>query len=173
MTPRYCTQCAGPLVLRRLDDERHQQPVCPRCGHIEWLSPKPTASALITRYQPGGRVEILLARRARPPQQDHWDCPGGFLDPGEHPEAALAREMDEELGVTVTIRRMIGIFMDRYGDDGESTLNIYYEAAISGGEITPASDVSEAAWFPLDRPPEPLAFENNRQAIEALQALYV
>lgn len=167
MTPRFCTQCGGPLAWRRLQDERHRQPVCTRCGHVEWQNPKPTASALITRrLSADGPVEVLLVRRALPPRQDAWDCPGGFIDPDEHPADALRREMREELGVDVQIGDLVGIFMDRYGDD-ESTLNIYYAATVAGGALRPGSDVSDAAWFPLDRLPEPIAFENNRQAMRA------
>jgi ADP-ribose pyrophosphatase YjhB (NUDIX family) len=171
MQPRFCTQCAAPLEWRRLEDERHPQPVCPRCGHIEWQNPKPTVSALITRYR-AGAVEVLFVRRAIAPQVDHWDCPGGFIDPDEHPEVALRREMAEELAAEIRVRRFVGVFMDRYGDGGESTLNLYYEANLVGGDLRPASDVNAAAWFPLDQTPEPLAFNNNRQALEALRALY-
>lgn len=166
--PKFCTQCAGPLESRRLEDERWPQPVCPRCGHVEWQNPKPTASALITRTGAHG-IEVLLVRRAIPPEEGAWDCPGGFLDPDEHPEDAVRRECREELALEVQLNQIAGIFMDRYGEDGEYLLNIYYEAQIPQGTPSPGSDVSEARWFPLDRLPEPIAFANNRAALTALK----
>jgi 8-oxo-dGTP diphosphatase len=169
---KYCPQCASPLEERRLPDEQLLQPVCTRCGHVLWQNPKPTASGLITRQQkPPGPVEVLLVRRARPPREGCWDCPGGFVDPDEHPEDALRRELREELGVRATIGPLVGIYMDRYGEEGESTLNIYYRVPTIVGTPTPASDVGTASWFPLDRLPNPLAFGNNRRALHALANL--
>ncbi|MFE2260403.1 (deoxy)nucleoside triphosphate pyrophosphohydrolase [Streptomyces griseosporeus] len=47
----------------------------------------------------GGR--LLAARRSAPPElAGRWELPGGKVEPGEHPETALARELHEELGVT-------------------------------------------------------------------------
>lgn len=170
MKPKFCTQCAAPLESRRLEDERRIQHVCPRCGHIEWQNPKPTVSALMTRQRLDGGVEVLLTRRAASPCQGCWDVPGGFIDVDEHPEDALRRELHEELGIEADVRGFVGIYMDRYGD-GDSTLNVFYEASIRSGTILPRSDVSEAAWYPLEQLPEPLAFDNGRQALEALRSI--
>ena len=48
-----------------------------------------------------GEGRVLLAQR--PPGKalaGLWEFPGGKLEPGETPEAALARELEEELGIT-------------------------------------------------------------------------
>ena len=50
------------------------------------------------------RGRILLSRRT--PSQDLaglWEFPGGKREPGESPEQALARELEEELGIAVTV----------------------------------------------------------------------
>jgi 8-oxo-dGTP diphosphatase len=62
----------------------------------------------------GGRV--LLARR---PAHKHlplkWEFPGGKVDAGEAPEAAIRREIREELGCEVAITRALPRFTHDYG----------------------------------------------------------
>ncbi|MHA6720772.1 (deoxy)nucleoside triphosphate pyrophosphohydrolase [Sphingomonas sp. RS6] len=47
-----------------------------------------------------GRV-LVQRRPAGKPMAGLWEFPGGKVEPGEAPESALARELGEELGVTV------------------------------------------------------------------------
>jgi 8-oxo-dGTP diphosphatase len=57
--------------------------------------------AAVALVDPDGRV--LLAQR--PPGKSMaglWEFPGGKVNPGETPEAALIRELAEELGIDVT-----------------------------------------------------------------------
>ena len=51
---------------------------------------------------------VLAARRTTPPPAaGRWELPGGKVEPGETHEAALVREVAEELGLDVTVRRWL------------------------------------------------------------------
>jgi 8-oxo-dGTP diphosphatase len=73
--------------------------------------PVPVVAAVIEH---GGRV--LLARR---PAHKHlalkWEFPGGKVDAGETAEAALVREIREELGCAILVGRPLPRFTHAYG----------------------------------------------------------
>jgi 8-oxo-dGTP diphosphatase len=71
------------------------------------------AAALIDR-----QGDILLARRpAGKKMAGLWEFPGGKLAPGETPEAALVRELDEELGIAVKIADLAPFAFASHGYD--------------------------------------------------------
>jgi ADP-ribose pyrophosphatase YjhB (NUDIX family) len=126
---------------------------------VHYANPVPAAAALVVDET--GR--LLLARRAVEPDAGLWDTPGGFLDEGEEPQDGLRRELLEETGVEVEIGDFFGMYLDRYGpgQDAPYVLNLVWHAAIVGGEIEAADDVSELAWFAPDAlpPAKELAFK--------------
>jgi len=142
---RHCPRCASELITRSDHVE------CAACGFAHYAKSTPGVSALVV--DDTGRM--LLARRARDPDAGLWDVLGGFLDEGEHPLAALRRELLEETGVEVEPGEFLGAYLDTYGDEPEaaSVLNLVWEARIVSGELFPADDVAELRWFPRDEPP--------------------
>lgn len=110
------------------------------------------AGALIS----GG--SLLVAQRARPPElAGLWELPGGKVAAAESDEAALARELHEELGVDVTVGARLG------GDvalNASMTLRAYRVTLASGMlgahdhraiKWVTADELDALPWVPADR----------------------
>ena len=160
----FCPKCGDKLKIVNHDNKPRLQ--CPACLFIFYQNAKPTASVLIEN----DKGEILLTRRAIEPLKGYWDTAGGFCEEDEHPEDAARREIKEELGVEVELTGLIGIFMDRYGDSGDWTINLHYSGRIKGVEIKPADDIDGYEWFSIDRLPK-VAFASGQFALDALKKL--
>ena len=159
---RHCPVCGADLARGPAAGHDGAAVHCPRCGFVAYDNPSATASALVLRDG-----LLLVTRRAREPFAGWLDLPGGFIEPGEHPEQAVRRELLEETGLRVEVGELAGIFTDAYGDEGISTLNLFYEARVSGGEAEPNDDVSEILWLrPDEIDPERFAFACCRDALQ-------
>jgi 8-oxo-dGTP diphosphatase len=147
---QFCPRCRAPLELRT------GRASCDGCGFVAYANPAPTACALCVDTD--GR--LLLARRAGSPFAGRWDLPGGFVDEDEHPLDTIRRELREETGLEVEPEDFVGVWVDRYSEDGSgaATLNLYWTARVVSGEAAPADDVSELGWFALDGLPPPHEF---------------
>lgn len=55
--------------------------------------------------------QILIGQRKR---DDIWELPGGKIDPGETPEDCAVREMEEEMGIKVSIVKLINKLVGVY-----------------------------------------------------------
>jgi 8-oxo-dGTP diphosphatase len=155
---RTCPRCGHEL-------EREQRSVrCRNCGLTVYATPAPTASALLVD---DGRV--LLARRAGDPGAGLWDLLGGFVEEGEEPLAALRREIAEETSLEIEPLEFLGGYPDRYGEDGNYTVNFYWTARVTGGELDlDADELAGVAWFRPEELPDPseFAFRNTVEALE-------
>jgi 8-oxo-dGTP diphosphatase len=101
---------------------------------------------------------VLLARFvSRDGADRHWTLPGGGIQYGEDPSAAVVREVDEETGYAAEVEALLGVDSRprRQGWSGQEEdvhhLGVFYAVRIVGGELRHEVDGStdQAAWVAL------------------------
>ena len=105
--------------------------------------PTLTVDALIEDEQ--GR--ILLIARGVEPFKGKWCLPGGKVEYGERVEAALEREMMEELGIRIGIRELVGIYSDPDRDPRGHYVTAAFHCTIVGGEPHTSAEVDAIHWL--------------------------
>jgi ADP-ribose pyrophosphatase YjhB (NUDIX family) len=88
---------------------------------------------------------LLVVRRANEPGRGLWSIPGGRVEPGEDDPTAVAREVEEETGLSVEVGDLVGE-VERPGPEGRLYVIRDYEATAVGGTLTPGDDASDARF---------------------------
>jgi 8-oxo-dGTP diphosphatase len=93
-------------------------------------------------------VEVLICqRKADQPMSLKWEFPGGKIEAGESSEDALARELDEELGIKAVIGRRVAQIRHKYRNGGAIDLQFFVVQEFDGAlENRIFNDVR---WAPL------------------------
>jgi NAD+ diphosphatase len=138
---RYCGRCRSPT--EESPGERARR--CPGCGLMAFPRLAPAMITLVERDD--GRA--LLARNARWPQA-MYSCLAGFVEPGESVEAAVVREVQEEVGIEVDGLRYYGSQPWPF----PHSLMLGFHARYAGGDIDcDGEEIADAQWFSPDRLP--------------------
>jgi len=113
----------------------------------------------VIQSRSGNRV--LIARRPTGKHQGGlWEFPGGKMEPGETPDAALARELAEELAISVDRSEPFLVVNHRY-PDRLVVLDVWRVLAFSG--IAIGNEGQEIAWVPIgDLAQRPFPAANQR-----------
>ena len=110
------------------------------------------ASSLTAVFH-GERDKILLTRRS---DNGRWCLPGGGIEPGESAAEAAIREVREEVGLEVRIKRLVGVYSSpdnllEYLDGCRvQYVALLFEAEAIGGELALSDEVTENAYFAAD-----------------------
>ena len=101
---RFCPRCATPLASQ--EKGGRERLACPgaECGYVFYDNPLPVVAGLVEH-----EGDVLLVRSVGWPES--WcGLVTGFLERGEEPEAAVLRELHEELGLEGRVVAPIGVY---------------------------------------------------------------
>jgi len=125
-----------------VEEEHIQSGVRPPAPALRFV-----VAGLIVR---GGQI-LIGQRRPDQPMALLWEFPGGKIEPGEGPEEALRRELNEELAINATIGPRITRIRHNYRHGGAVDLQFFAVHEFTG-EIL--SDIyNQVRWVAFDELP--------------------
>ena len=130
---RFCGSCGGGSRAVRSGHQR----VCEGCGGVEFPRTDP---AVITLLRRGERC-LLVNQPGWP--EDRFAAVAGFVEPGETLEAAVAREVDEEVGLAVEAVEYLGSQPWPF----PHSLMIGFRTTAAEGELRLGEEIRAARWF--------------------------
>jgi len=120
------------------------------------LGIRPAVSAVIFDR----RRRLLLQQRSDGGQ---WGLPGGSVEIGESVKDAVQREVHEETGLVVAVRRLVGVYSEpalqlvRYPDGNIwHYVSMSFECIVRGGELQTCDETLALEYFSLRRLPSTL-----------------
>lgn len=142
---RFCPRCGS----RSFQAERTDRLRCAACRFPLFINASAAVACLIE--DEAGR--LLLTERAREPFKGMLDLPGGFVDILETAEAAVAREIREELNLEVTGAVYLFSHPNRYPYEGLTyfTLDLAFRCQVADfAPLRAADDVSGVRFLRRD-----------------------
>lgn len=107
-----------------------------------------TVSVAAVIFDQNARV-LLLEHVLRPKWS--WAIPGGFIENGEQPEAAVRREIKEETNLDLEDLQMIRVrTINRH-------VEILFRAGATGALKLAANEITDAGWFSINEMPEKMS----------------
>ncbi|MCW3807548.1 NUDIX hydrolase [Plebeiibacterium marinum] len=123
---KYCPKCGSSKFIF----EGVRSFLCADCNFHYFINASAAVAALIENEQ----GELLLTVRALAPNKGMLDLPGGFVDPLEKVEDAIARELKEELNLDIISLSYLTSFPNEYIFSGFSvfTTDIAFVCKVKG-----------------------------------------
>jgi len=136
-----------------------------RTLRLYWRITKPvTFGARAIVLGPDGRIVLVKHTYDR-----YWYLPGGASKKGEAPEAAVRREVKEEIGIDgVAIERKLGTYVSTL-EGKRDTIDVFVVRAPAIGRV-PRYEIAAAEWFAPEALPPDISPATRRRVLEFLGA---
>lgn len=121
------------------------------------------------------RNEILLGKRHDPRNRGmhgRWEFPGGKVEFGEHPAQTVVREVKEEVGIDVTVERLLNVYSWFHPDRPHIQVVLIAYIARSLPDQYPranCTEIREVAWKTIDDAINSQVVENNKTIFNELK----
>jgi 8-oxo-dGTP diphosphatase len=128
----------------------------------DWPRPMVTVDAVVFAVSPGA-VKLLLIKRKNDPFKGQWAIPGGFIGIDEELDAAVARELAEETGLTGVKLEQLHTFGKPGRDPRGRQITVAYMGIITDcpERIKAGDDAELAQWFDINALPSDMAFDHD------------
>jgi ADP-ribose pyrophosphatase YjhB (NUDIX family) len=152
---RFCLDCGGSMVTKAVQDVARR--VCVSCQRVHYNDPKIAVGVAVFRDD-----ALLLVRRVMEPGRGKWALPGGWVDAGQDPREAAAREALEEAGVVVEVGAIVDAVLTT---PDEGAIFLLFEGRWRSGEPVAGDDADGAGFFRRDDLPPLAGFASDAVAI--------
>ncbi len=140
---RFCGVCGGACEAEQAGNVLR----CTVCKAENFPRTDPAVIMAVTRVDETGQKQVLLARSVRFPIPNLYSVLAGFVEPGENLEQTVAREVMEEVGVTVDQIRYFG---SQAWPFPCSIMLGFIARATSDEIVLDATELADARWFGVD-----------------------
>jgi ADP-ribose pyrophosphatase YjhB (NUDIX family) len=154
---KFCPKCTKPLTTTKV--EGRDKVACPDGHFVFHDNPLPVVAALVVT-----ETGVVLVQRSDEYFYGRWCLPRGFIETDEKPKQAVAREIREETGFHVWLKRILCFTNPSPENYPLNQVTTTYLAVVRGGELQAGSDALDAKIFPWDQLPD-ICFDNDRQII--------
>lgn len=157
----HCPRCGS----QTLENHEVNAILCKDCHFVYFFNASGAVIAVIVNE----KKELLVTKRAFEPFKGKLDLPGGFIMPGETAEAALVREVKEELAIDIHHLEYCFTLPNKYPYSGMfvNTIDLVFKAKVMNFDSLKASDDVSDYFFikPENIKPGDFGIDSVREAV--------
>lgn len=120
--------------------------------------------------------KILMVQRneeENPKAHLKWEFPGGKVDFGETPEESLIRELKEETGRIITIKKLLPFIQTVYWDyewgQQQTLCFVFLCELLSEGTVTDDHHIADIKWFSITDAKQLDSLPGTREILEIIE----